>query len=228
MKEIRGAKAVQYAKNNGLTFSIDEDFLAQTESELRGQPASMDDVENLFEEELGEPYDPTDVFDGTESYKFLLDRYGDGWIYVPLEGNHPLQEERAVLRLYYPGLKAENPYSGGDILDLATENPPRLRNTGFPKDADIDLLFHAALRLVRKGALRSIRDPTPASLHGERNYGDTYFFIPTDLQISLSHVLCNHCAADFSYPSLTLHDECARRLKATLTKALSLKRESNK
>jgi hypothetical protein len=39
------------------------------------------------------------------------------------------------------------------ISDLATEDPPKLKDTGSPKEADLDLLFHAALRLVEKGML---------------------------------------------------------------------------
>jgi hypothetical protein len=220
LKEIRGAEALKYAETNGLDFSIDEGFLIRAESSLRGEPVSMNEIEAPFEEELGESYDPTNVFQGSKSFEFLLNRYGSGWIYVAVESKHPLEEEAAVLRLFRDLLKAESPSNGGDILDLATQNPPRLRETGFPRDADVDLLFHAALRLTKKGVLESIPDPKPRHKNAEPNYGNTYFMLPTDFQISLSGLLCNHCVARVNGTSLTLHRECARRLKAAVIKGL--------
>ncbi len=105
-------------------------------------------------------------------------------------------------------------------LDLATQNPPRLRDTGFPRDADVDLLFHAAVRLVKRGILESIPDPKPRHKNAEPNYGKTLFLIPCDLQIPLPGLLCSYCLAQLNSPSLALHDECARRLKTALTKRL--------
>jgi hypothetical protein len=154
-----------------------------------------------------------------------LDRYGDQWIYIPLEGNHPIQEEQAVLDLYRRLLTAEVPHSGGDISDLATENPPALEDTGFPKDADLDLLFHAALRLVEKGKLISIPDQLPVPDDEEPNYGNTYFLLPADLQISLSGLLCEECSASRRSSNLNLHRECAQRLSQRLTNTLQVHRE---
>jgi hypothetical protein len=220
LKDIRGAEALNYAETNGLDFSIDEGFLIRAESRLRGEPASMNKIESLIEEEVGQPYDPTNILPGSRSFEFLLGRYGDGWIYVALEGNHPDEEEATVLRLFRRLLNTKEPSNGGDILDLATQNPPRLRDTGFPRDADVDLLFHAARRLVDLGILESIPDPTPLPSDAEPNYGNTYFLLPSDFQIPLSGLLCNHCVARLDATSLALHRECARRLKAALTKAL--------
>jgi hypothetical protein len=215
VKDIRGAAAIHYAEETGLNFSVDEDLLAKAEGALQGKKGSMDDVEAVFEEQLGESYDPTNIFEGTRGFKFLVDRYGEDWIYVPIEGNHPLDEEAAVLRLYERRLEDKAPQGGGEILDLATENPPRLKNTGFPENADLDLLFHAAQRLVGKGILKSIPDQISRHKNVGRNYGNTYFFIPPDLEISLAGVLCNHCILQTG-KSLTLHLQCARRLKAVL------------
>jgi hypothetical protein len=219
VKELRGAAAIRYAKERGLDFLIDESSLAIAEGRLQGKTVTMDDVETLFEAQLGELYDPVRIFEGTKGFHFLVDRYGDDWIYIPIEGNHPLEEEAAVLRLYGRKLNAKQPQGGGDILELASEHPPRLKDTGFPKDADPDLLFQAALRLVEKGILKSIPDRIPRQRNVERNYGNTYFFIPPDLEIPLADVLCNHCVLQ-TEESLSLHGECARRLRATLTNAL--------
>src|SRR6266404_697737 len=220
MKEIRGARAVDYAKRNGLDFSIDEAFMIRAESRIQDRQTTIEDLDSLLEKELGESYDPTKVIEGSRSYEFLLDRYGDGWIYVPLEGKHPLEEERAVLQLYQRNLMAETPRSGGDISDLATEDPPKLENTGFPKDADLDLLFHAALRLVKKGMLVPVADPLPLPENAEPNYGNTYFLLPTDLEVSLAGVLCDLCSKQISPLSFALHGECALRLKNELAKTL--------
>lgn len=219
MKDIRGAAAIRYAREAGLNFSIDEDLLAKAEGKLQEKEGSMEDVEAIFEEQFDEPYDPTKVFEGIKIFNVLIDRYGYEWIYVPIEGNHPLEEEAAVLRLYERKLEGKSPQGGGDILELATENPPRLKNTGFPKNADLNLLFHAARRLVEKGILKSIPDRIPRHKNVERNYGNTYFFIPPNLDVSLIGVLCNHCRLQTG-SSLTLHHQCARRLKATLTQVL--------
>jgi hypothetical protein len=220
MKEIRGARALDYARANGLDFSIDEFFLIKAETRIQHRQTTIDDLDSLLEKELGESYDPTKVIEGSSSYEFLLNRYGDGWIYVPLEGNEPLEEERAVMQLYLRNLMAETPRSGGDISDLATENPPKLENTGFPKEADPDLLFHAAIRLVKKGVLVSVTDPVPVPESAEPNYGNTYFVLAANLEVSLNGVLCEICSEQKGLSSFALHRECARRLKDALTNAL--------
>jgi len=220
VKELRGAAAIRYAKETGLDFSIDENSLVKAESKLQGNKVTMDDVEALFEAQLGELYDPVSIFEGTKGFHFLVDRYGNDWIYVPIEGNHPLEEEAAVLRLYRRKLNDKEPQGGGDILELATEHPPRLKDTGFPKGADPDLLFHAALRLVEKGILRSIPDRIPRQRDVVRNYGNTYFFIPPDFQVSILELLCNHCIVQVGTSSFGLHRQCARRLKTALITAL--------
>jgi hypothetical protein len=130
VKELRGAVAIRYAKERGLDFLIDENSLAKAEARLQRKTVTMDDVEALFEAQLGELYDPVSIFEGTKGFHFLVDRYGDDWIYIPIEGNHPLEEEAAVLRLYRRKLNDKQPQGGGDILELATEHPPRLRDTG--------------------------------------------------------------------------------------------------
>lgn len=226
MKEIRGAEAVQYANENGLDFSIDEAFLVEAEGKIRYTPATIGDIDSLFEKELGESYDPTKVIEGSPSYKFLLDRYGDQWIYMPLEGNHPLLEEQAVLDLYQRLLTAEIPRSGGDISDLATEDPPILKDTGFPEDSHLDLLFHAALRLVEKGMLIAVPDSLPVLDDEEPNYGNTYFLLPADLQGSLSGLLCHECRDSLNCSTLNLHRQCARRLSDALKRSLKDKARS--
>jgi hypothetical protein len=228
LKDIRGAEALKYAETNGLNYSIDERFLIRAESSMRGKPVSMNAIESLIEEEVGEPYDSTNIFPESSTFKFLLNRYGEGWIYVALEGNHPEEEEAAVLRLFRQLLNAKEPSNGGDILDLATQNPPRLRDTGFPKDADADLLFHAARRLVNLGVLESIPDPEPLPRDAEPNYGNTYFLIPTDFQLSLAGLLCQHCVTRLRATSLELHAECARRLKTALAGQLTASESSGR
>lgn len=220
MKKITGAAAVNYANTNGLDFSIDEAFLVEAEGTIRGCPTTIEDIDSLLEEQLGEPYDPTKIIEGSTSHRFLLDRYGDQWIYVPLEGNHPLEEEQAVLQLYEHLLAAEVPRSSGDISDLATEDPPTLKDTGFPKEADLDLLFHAALRLVEKGMLISVPDSLPVPDDEEPNYGNTYFLLPPELQISLSGLLCEECTASLSSSTPNLHRQCAHRLSKRLRESL--------
>jgi hypothetical protein len=132
---------------------------------------------------------------------------------MPLEGNHPDEEEDAVLRIYRQRLSSDSPSSGGDIADLATENPPTLSDTGFPPDADIDLLFHAAVRLVNKGVLQS-------SNKSESNYGNTYFTLSPQVEISLNGLLCDRCQKHSSLSKLVLHTECANKLRDALTKAI--------
>jgi len=122
------------------------------------------------------------VLEESPIYGFFLNRYGDGWIYLPLEGNHPLEEERAVLQLFHTILAETNPRDGGDILEIASEDPPRLQDTGFPEEAEVDLLFHAARRLADKGLLEAVPNPNPRPKNFERNYGNTYFKLPANVR----------------------------------------------
>ena len=91
--------------------------------------------------------------------------------YVPLEGNHPSQEEQALLKLIQRRKTDTDPFGSGDIVDMITQEFPKLEDTGFSKSAPLNLLFHAALRLVEKGSLASIPDHT--------YYGNTLFYLPT-------------------------------------------------
>lgn len=224
MNEKRGFEAVEYAKTYGLGFLIDEDFLTTAESRIKGESASIDDINDLLEQQTGEEYDPTNVFEGSATYSFFIDRYGDGWIYVPLEGNHPLEEEQAVLQLFHNILAGEKPRSGADIMEIASEQPPQLQETGFPPVADVDLLFHAALRLVDKGFLEAVPDPKPIPKTVSRNYGNTYFRLPTKLNMSLPGILCELCLDQISSTSLKLHKICAQKLNEALSNALQLDR----
>jgi hypothetical protein len=52
---------------------------------------------------------------------------------VPLEGNHPEEEERIVLSMFQSFLKEREPFCGGDILDLSSTYYPQLRDTGFTR-----------------------------------------------------------------------------------------------
>ncbi len=219
-KEIRGIQAVEYARTRGLGFLIDELFLTRAESTIQHRAASIDDIDILIEQQTGKEYDPTTVQEGSSTYDFFLNRYGDGWIYVPLEGNHPLEEERAVLQLFQNMLAQKDPRSGGDILEIASENPPQLQDTGFPKVAEVYLLFHAALRLVNKGLLAAVPDPKPLPKTVSRNYGNTYFLLPTELSISLPQLLCDQCLGPVSSTSLKLHHMCAQKLRDALSNAL--------
>jgi len=213
MKQIRGIAAVEYARKNGLEFLVDEAALRDAESRIQAKPVTLLDIDSLLQKELGESYDPTKVIEGSRSFDFLLQRYGDQWIYMPLEGNHPDEEEDAVLRIYRQRLSSDSPTSSGDIADLATETPPTLSDTGFPSDADIDLLFHAAVRLVNKGVLQS-------SDRCESNYGNAYFTLPPHVEISMNGVLCDHCQNQNSLSKLVLHTECANKLRDALANVI--------
>lgn len=178
MKEIRGQEAVRYAEAQGIFFSADEDYMLQAESTLLGRPATLDDIDALFEERLGASYDRTDLFPGEDSFNLLVERYGHGWICVALEGNHPEDEESALIGMFHGLLKEKEPFCGGDILDLAASYGPELRETGFPGWATTNLLFHAALRLVAKGQLEAVMDDGPLSDSSIGSYGNRRFFVP--------------------------------------------------
>src|SRR2546421_13073102 len=108
LKELRGLEAVRYAKHNALRFLIDENLLVRKESDTQGRAVSIEEIDLLIEKETGQDYEPAEVLEGTPSYEFLLNRYGDQWIYMPLEGNHPQDEEAAVLGLLEALLDLEN------------------------------------------------------------------------------------------------------------------------
>jgi hypothetical protein len=217
-KEIRGMEAVRYAEVQGITFDDDEDFLLRAEGARLGRPATSADLDDLFEEKLGDCYDRTNLLPGEKNFSFLVERYGDGWIYVAVEGNLPQEEEREVLRLFRCLLREEEPYWGGSILDLVTIYGSKLRNTGFPSDASLNLLFHAALRLVEQGELEAVMDRSPLPEDGVKSYGNRRFFVPPDAEISLSGALCDRCHEEFRYSSPSLHQECAGRLRTVLGK----------
>lgn len=217
LKELRGLEAAKYAEHNGVRFLIDESLLLRRESEIQGRPMTVDEIDCLIQEEIGHDYDPAEVVEGSPCYDFLLNRYGDQWIYMPLEGNHPQDEEDAVLRLFNALLDRENPISGGDAIEIAAQDPPMLQDTGFPEDANPDLVFHAARRLAEKGVLEAV---TAASGKAQTAYGDTYFFLRTEIDLQLSGVLCDRCRKALSSRPSKLHRKCAERLSAALVKAL--------
>jgi hypothetical protein len=219
-KEIRGAEAIRYAEMQGIIFDDDEAFLLRAEGERLGRPATPNDLDDLFEENLDRCYDRTDLEPGGESFNFLVKRYGDGWIYVALGGHHPEQEERAVLRLLRSPLREKEPYCGGDILDLASEYGPRLRNTGFPNDANMNLLFHAALRLAGRGELKVVEDDRLPANSEPGSYGRRQFFIKHDVRVPLGNALCDMCRMEYGTSRLSLHYECAARLQKALLKVL--------
>lgn len=211
MKQIRGKAAVAYAEENGIDFDIDEEFIARSEGAILGGPASLADVDRLFEERLGAPYDPGDILPGEKAFDFMVARYGDGWIYVPVEGADPEGEERAALGLFRRPLKEKTPRPGGDTMGLFLKYKPRLRRTDFPRAADLNLLFHAALRLSAKGLLLSLEDTVVGG--GVESYGNRRFFVPPDAEVALEGVLCAGCLEGRGRPTLSLHVECARRLR---------------
>jgi hypothetical protein len=218
MKEIRGQEAVRYAEEQGLFFSADEDYMLRAESTLLRRPATLDDIDALFEERLGTDYDRTNLFPGEDSFNLLVERYGYEWICVALEGKHPAEEERALLGMFRSLLKEEDPSNGGDVLDLATVYGPALRDTGFPGWATTNLLFHAALRLVGNGLLESVMDSRSPSENPTTSYGNRLFFVPPDAEIRFSEVLCGGCQDRASHLSLSLHSECAEQLRSALEK----------
>jgi hypothetical protein len=221
MKEICGQEAVRYAEEHGLFFSADEDYMLRTESALLGRPARLNDIDTLFEERLGVCYDPTDLFPEEAGFNLLVERYGYGWICVALEGKHPEEEERVLLGMFRGLLKEKEPSCGGDILDLATEYGPELGDTGFPGWATTNLLFHAALRLVNKGQLESVMDSKPPSEISTASYGNRLFFLPPDAEIGLSEVLCERCLDGIGHSPVSLHNECAERLRNALSKVIT-------
>lgn len=216
MEEIRGVAAVQYAEREGILFNVDEVYLLRAESELRGKTSTIHDIQEVFYKELGRDYDPTDLLPGGRSFDLLVGRYGDGWVYVPFRGKNPEGEEREALRLLRRPLRQKEPCCGGDLLDLATRYVPELRGTGFPQEADLNLLFHAALRLAGRGELETVTDPEALMKGASKSYGNRRFYVPADVEFSLTRLLCDRCSDEFGDSSASLHRECAERLRRAL------------
>jgi hypothetical protein len=213
MKEIRGAKAMRYADENGIDFNVDEGFLTSAEGALLGRRARRADLDELLERKLGCPFDRAELLPGRASFDFLISRHGDGWVYVAVEGANPDEEERVALWLCRRRLKEEKPAPGGDIMDLFYRYRPRLTATGFPADAGLNLVFHAALRLVAKGSLVEERDPPGGEV---MSYGNRLFFAPPGVEVRLAGVICERCRAGMGPAVMRLHPECARRLRRAL------------
>jgi hypothetical protein len=172
----------------------------------------------LLKKKLGRRYDPTYISPGGESFNLLVERYGDGWICVPLEGNHPEEEEQIVLDLLRSQLGEEELAGSGDILSLVCEYAPEVRDSGFPSWATTNLLYHAALRLVEYGQLLAEMDTIPRKEAVGESYGRRQFFLPPDGTVSLSGVLCPSCRDDVRRSNPGLHRECAGKLKKALVK----------
>src|ERR1700750_2916402 len=100
MQEILGAGAVRYAKESNIFFDIDEEFLVGAEGEIRERRASMAGVDEMIGEQTGLAYDPAEIVHSKPIFDFLINRYGDCWIYVAQEGKDPEAEERVALRMF--------------------------------------------------------------------------------------------------------------------------------
>jgi hypothetical protein len=223
MKEIRGAAAVRYARELNIFFNIDVEFLAQAEEEMREERISVAYVYGLIREQTGLPYDPAEIVPGRPIFDFLINRYGDGWIYVALEGKSPEVEERVALRMFRRLLEEPEPVSLIDAKGLyGRYSRTRFGDTGFPRDADLNLLFHAALRLAEKGALDCVEDEEPLPATGTASYGRRLFGLPPDVEVSFVNVACERCRRELSKTPVRLHGECARRLKRVMGKTAPL------
>lgn len=221
MKEIRGAEAVRYAVEMGIDFDIDEDYLAEQESLISRRRAAPAYIYRLVEKKLGVEYDPADVIPGSEVLDFLNNRYGDAWAYIALEGEDPEAEEKTTLRLFHRLLEGPKPAATADVRELFRRfGRPRLGRTGFPDEADLNLIFHAALRLVGKGALESIEDAGPLRRGRHSSYGRRRFILPPDTRVLLVGMLCEECRSRRSMTFFNLHRECARRLRRGLGQAI--------
>lgn len=217
-KELRGGEALCYSAKEGILFDIDEGFLLEAEGRALGRIATRTDIHRLFKENLDRRYDPKDVSPGRESFNLLVERYGNGWICVPLEGNHPEEEEQIVLDMLRGQLKDEEPACGGDILSLVCEYAPEVRDSGFPSWATTNLLYHAALRLVERGQLRAEMDTLPYEENAGESYGRRQFFLPPDGELALTGAMCSDCLDELQRTSPELHRECAGRLRNALSK----------
>jgi hypothetical protein len=222
MKEIRGAAAVGYAREWNIFFNIDVDFLAEAEEEMREEPTSVAYIYGLIRERTGLPYDPAEIVPGKPIFDFLINRYGDRWIYVAREGKSPEAEEGVALRMFRR-LLGEEPVSLIDAKGLyGRYSRTRFGDTGFPRGADLNLLFHAALRLVGKGLLKCVEDEKPLPTTEAVSYGGRRFGLPPDVEVSLANVVCDRCRGELSRSSVRLHAECARRLRRALGKTTPL------
>lgn len=169
MKELRGQKALAYATKTGIGPCVDYIFLAQRETEKQGHPVSPNDIDRFIEEAINEEVEHGEAcVPGTPEYEFLINRYGNQWIFVPLEGNHPEAEEAAVLRSFERFREVER-VAGGDSLAIHDRYPPQFEDTGFSDTAGAELFFHAALRLSQKGSLTAVPD--------NECYGNTAFYL---------------------------------------------------
>lgn len=221
MKEIRGMDALRYAEREGLLFNRDESYLIKAESEILGRPASPSDIKAIFDEKLRGGYGSTLQQPSGQVLDPLINRYGDGWIYIPVEGLNPKDEEDVAHNLFRQPLRKKVPSSWVDIRDIVTRYEPQLGNTGFPPDADLNLLFHAALRLTGQEKLESRMDKVPPPEGESSSYGRRRFIIPPDAEIYLGTLLCERCRDEYDNAYLILHYECAGRLRRALTKVLS-------
>jgi hypothetical protein len=221
MKEVRGAAAVRYAREWNIYFNIDVEFLAEAEEEMREEPTPVAYVYGLIREQTGLRYDPVEIVPGKPIFDFLINRYGDGWIYVAREGKNPEAEEGVALRMFRR-LLGEEPVFLIDAKGLyGRYSRTRFGDTGFPRGADLNLLFHAALRLAGKGVLECVEDEKPLSATETASYGGRRFGLPADVEVSLVNVLCDRCRRRFGKASLVLHTECASRLRRALGKVTS-------
>jgi hypothetical protein len=231
MKEIRGAAAVTYARVFNIFFDIDMDFLAEAEEEMGGRQTSYVDLYELIEERTGISYRPAEIIPGNIVFDFLINRYGDGWIFVAQEGKDPDKEEMLALRMFRRLLDEPKPVFLADAKELYQRRYYRARFgntkfTGFPQYADLNLLFHAALRLAGKGMLEVVEDEDPLQAGETASYGRRRFGILPDVEVSIVNVLCDRCRRECGQTSLSLHHECARRLSQVLRKAASSVRNS--
>lgn len=221
MKELRGAEAVRYARENGIDFDVDWSFLAEAEGEMKGEKTSVADVDRLVEDRLGRGLDLADVTGGGETFDFLVNRYGDGWIYVAVEGRDPEAEEAAVLRMYRRLLEGREPVPGSDVKDLLGRyGRPRLGDTGFQQGATLNLMFHAALRLAGRGLLESVPDEDSPAASRPSGYGRRRFLIPADVRVSFADALCENCRREIGAARPGLHRKCARRLRKVLAEVV--------
>ncbi len=180
----------------------------------------MVDVSLLLEERLGRHFQADEIAAGGEIFDFLINRYGDEWIYVAIEGDNPEAEERVTLQMFRRLLKEPEPISGSDAKGLLEKyGRPRFGETGFAREGSLNLLFHAALRLSKRGLLAEVRDPEPLPAGQIASYGLRSFSLIADLEVSIDGVLCESCRRERLSSFLNLHSECAKRLRKALTKA---------
>lgn len=69
---------------------------------------------------------------------------------------------------------------------------------------------------VERGLLEDVMDPKPLPTTAAMSYGNRRFYVPPDVDIELSAVLCDSCSEEFENSSAGLHRECAIRLRKAL------------